>query len=105
MLKNHVAREQLMDGQVGRAGFQTNTAPDEQAQHHSHRADDAPQIAAFSRGLGEVPIIYPKRRPGKAIPPAPAERLRRRGRSASKRGNNWLQERQDSSVFHGGHSW
>ena len=41
-------------------------------------AYDAPQIHAFSRGLGHVPIIDPNPRRGEKIPLAPAERVNSR---------------------------
>ena len=56
-------------------------------------AYDAPQIAAFSRGLGHVPIIDPNPRNGDKPPLAPAEALRFHERSASERVNSLLKER------------
>ena len=56
-------------------------------------AYDAPQIAAFSRRLGHVPIIDPNPRRGDKPPLAPAEARRFKERSASERVNNLLKER------------
>ncbi|MBI4325697.1 MAG: hypothetical protein HY674_10595 [Chloroflexi bacterium] len=46
-------------------------------------AYDAPQIAAFSRRLGHVPIIDPNPRNGDKPPLSPAEALRFHERTAS----------------------
>ena len=54
---------------------------------------DAPQIHAFSRALGHVPIIDPNPRGGKKLPLAPAEAQRFKERSASERVNSLLKER------------
>lgn len=56
-------------------------------------AYDAPQIHAFSRTLGHVPIIDPNPRSGEKIPLAPAEAQRFKERSASERVNSLLKER------------
>jgi hypothetical protein len=56
-------------------------------------AYDAPQIRAFSRSLGHVPIIDPNPRRGEKIPLAPAEAQRFKERSASERVNSLLKER------------
>lgn len=56
-------------------------------------AYDAPQIHAFSRSLGQVPIIDPNPRGGDKIPLAPAEAERFKQRSASERVNSRLKER------------
>ena len=56
-------------------------------------AYDAPQIHAFSRSLGHVPIIDPNPRRGEKIPLAPAEAQRFKQRSASERVNSLLKER------------
>lgn len=56
-------------------------------------AYDAPQIHAFSRTLGHVPIIDPNPRGGEKIPLAPAEAQRFKERSASERVNSLLKER------------
>ena len=56
-------------------------------------AYDAPQIRAFSRSLGHVPIIDPNPRGGEKIPFAPAQARRFRERSASERVNSRLKER------------
>jgi hypothetical protein len=56
-------------------------------------AYDAPQIHAFSRSLGHVPIIDPNPRGGEKIPLAPAEAARFKERSASERVNSLLKER------------
>ncbi len=56
-------------------------------------AYDAPQIAAFSRRLGHVPIIDPNPRKGDKPPLAPAEALRFHERTASERVNSLLKER------------
>jgi hypothetical protein len=56
-------------------------------------AYNAPQIHAFSRQLGHVPIIDPNPRGGEKIPFAPAEAQRFKERSASERVNSLLKER------------
>ena len=56
-------------------------------------AYDAPQIHAFSRALGHVPIIDPNLRGGEKIPFALAEAQRFKERSASERVNSLLKER------------
>jgi hypothetical protein len=56
-------------------------------------AYDAPQIHAFSRRLGHVPIIDPNPRGGEKIPLAPAQARRFKKRSASERVNSLLKER------------
>lgn len=56
-------------------------------------AYDAPQIHAFSRGLGHVPIIDPNPRRGEKIPLAPAQAQRFKERSAAERVNSRLKER------------
>jgi hypothetical protein len=56
-------------------------------------AYDAPQIRAFSRALGHVPIIDPNPRGGEKLPFAPAEAQRFKERSASERVNSLLKER------------
>lgn len=56
-------------------------------------AYDAPQIHAFSRQLGHVPIIDPNPRGGEKIPLAPAEAQRFKERGASERVNSLLKER------------
>lgn len=56
-------------------------------------AYDAPQIHAYSRQLGHVPIIDPNPRGGEKIPFAPAEAQRFKERSASERVNSLLKER------------
>jgi hypothetical protein len=56
-------------------------------------AYDAPQIHAFSRRLGHVPIIDPNPRGGAKIPLSPAEARRFKERSASERVNSLLKER------------
>jgi hypothetical protein len=56
-------------------------------------AYDAPQIHAFSRRLGHVPIIDPNPRGGEKLPLAPAEAQRFKERSASERVNSLLKER------------
>ena len=56
-------------------------------------AYDAPQIHAFSRRLGHVPIIDPHPRGGEKIPLAPAQAQRFKERSASERVNSLLKER------------
>jgi hypothetical protein len=56
-------------------------------------AYDAPQIDAFSRRLGPVPIIDPNPRSGETLPFAPAEAQRFKARSASERVNSLLKER------------
>jgi len=56
-------------------------------------AYDAPQIHAYSRRLGHVPIIDPNPRRGEKIPLAPAEAQRFKQRSSSERVNSLLKER------------
>ena len=56
-------------------------------------AYDAPQIHAFSRSLGHVPIIDPNPRRGAKIPLAPAEAQRFKERTAAERVNSRLKER------------
>lgn len=56
-------------------------------------AYDAPQIHAFSRGLGHVPIIDPHPRGGEKIPLAPAQAQRFKERTAAERVNSRLKER------------
>lgn len=56
-------------------------------------AYDAPQIHAFSRHLGHVPIIDPNPRGGEKLPLAPAEEQRFKERTASERVNSLLKER------------
>ena len=56
-------------------------------------AYDAPQIHAFSRALGHVPIIDPNPRRGEKIPLAPAEAQRFKERTAAERVNSRLKER------------
>ena len=56
-------------------------------------AYDAPQIHAFSRALGHVPIIDPHPRGGEKLPFAPAQAQRFKERSASERVNSLLKER------------
>jgi hypothetical protein len=56
-------------------------------------AYDAPQIHAFSRALGHVPIIAPNPRGGEKLPFAPAQAQRFNERSASERVNSLLKER------------
>src|ERR1035438_851912 len=56
-------------------------------------AYDAPQIHAFSRHLGHVPIIDPNPRGGEKLPLAPAQAQRFKQRSASARVNSLLKER------------
>ena len=56
-------------------------------------AYDAPQIHAFSRSLGHVPIIDPHPRGGDKLPLAPAQALRFKERSAAERVNSLLKER------------
>lgn len=56
-------------------------------------AYDAPQIHAYSRGLGHVPIIDPNPRRGEKIPLAPAQAQRFKERSAAERVNSRLKER------------
>lgn len=56
-------------------------------------AYDAPQIHAFSRSLGHVPIIDPHPRGGNKLPLAPAEAARFKERSAAERVNSLLKER------------
>ena len=55
-------------------------------------AYDAPQIHAFSRSLGHVPIIDPHPRGGNNLPLAPAEAARFKERSAVERVNSLLKE-------------
>ena len=57
------------------------------------RAYDAPQIQAFSRALGRMPIIDPNPRGGEKLPLAPAEEQRFKERTASERVNSLLKER------------
>ena len=57
------------------------------------RADDAPQIQAFRRALGRMPLIDPTPRGGEKLPFAPAEAPRFKERSASERVNSLLKER------------
>jgi hypothetical protein len=56
-------------------------------------AYDAPQIHAYSRRLGHVPIIDPNPRRGEKIPLAPAQAQRFKQRTASERVNSLLKER------------
>jgi hypothetical protein len=56
-------------------------------------AYDAPEIRAFSEGLGHVAIIDPNPRGGEKIPLAPAETQRFKGRSGSEQVNSLLKER------------
>jgi hypothetical protein len=56
-------------------------------------AYDAPQIHAYSRRLGHVPIIDPNPRRGEKIPLAPAQAQRFKERSAAERVNSRLKER------------
>ena len=56
-------------------------------------AYDAPQIHAFCRGLGQVPIIAPHPRGGDARELAPAQAQRFKERSAAERVNSLLKER------------
>lgn len=56
-------------------------------------AYDAPQIHAFSRSLGHVPIIDPHPRGGDKLPLAPAQAARFKERSAAERVNSLLKER------------
>jgi hypothetical protein len=56
-------------------------------------AYDAPQIHAFSRGLGHVPIIDPNARRGEKIPLDPAQAQRFKQRTSSERVNSLLKER------------
>jgi hypothetical protein len=56
-------------------------------------AYDAPQIHAFSRALGHVPIIDPNPRRGEKIPLAPAQAQRFKERTAAERVNSRLKER------------
>jgi hypothetical protein len=56
-------------------------------------AYDAPQIHAFSRRLGHVPIIDPNPRRGEKIPLGPAESQRFKERTAAERVNSRLKER------------
>lgn len=56
-------------------------------------AYDAPEIHAFARALGHVPIIDPNPRRGEKIPLAPAQAQRFKQRSSSERVNSLLKER------------
>jgi hypothetical protein len=56
-------------------------------------AYDAPQIHAFSRHLGHVPIIDHNPRGGEKLLFAPAQAQRFKERSASERVNSLLKER------------
>ena len=56
-------------------------------------AYDAPQIHAFSRQLGHVPIIDPHPRGGEPRELAPAQALRFKERSAAERVNSLLKQR------------
>jgi hypothetical protein len=56
-------------------------------------AYDAPQIHAFTRGLGQVPIIDPNPRRGEKIPLPPAEKERFKERSTIERVNSLLKQR------------
>ena len=56
-------------------------------------AYDAPQIHAFSRSLGPVPIIDPNTRRGEKIPLVPAQQPRFKERSKAERVNSLLKER------------
>jgi hypothetical protein len=56
-------------------------------------AYDAPQIHAYSRSLGHVPIIDHNPRRGQKIPLAPAQAIRFRQRTSVERVNSQLQER------------
>ena len=56
-------------------------------------AYDAPQIRAFSRQLGHVPIIDPNPRRGEKVPWDPAQAQRFKERSAAERVNSLLKER------------
>jgi hypothetical protein len=56
-------------------------------------AYDAPPIDAFSRHLGQVPIIAPNRRSGPARELAPAQAQRFKERSTSERVNSLLKQR------------
>ncbi|MEQ2010173.1 MAG: transposase [Limisphaerales bacterium] len=56
-------------------------------------AYDAPQIHAFSRSLGHVPIIDPHPRGADKLPLAPAQKERFKERSAAERVNSLLKER------------
>ena len=56
-------------------------------------AYDAPQIHAYSRQFGHVPIIDPNPRGGEKIPLSPAEAMRFKERTASERVNSLLKER------------
>ena len=53
----------------------------------------APQIHAFSRSLGPVPIIDPQPRGGDTLPLAPAAKERFKERAAAERVNSLLKER------------
>jgi hypothetical protein len=55
-------------------------------------AYDAPQIKAFSRQLGHVPIIDPNPRRGEAIPLDPAQQQRFKERSTAERVNSQLKD-------------
>ena len=56
-------------------------------------AYDAPQLHAFSRSLGQGPIIDPHPRGGDKLPLAPAQAARFKERRAAERVNSLLQER------------
>jgi len=56
-------------------------------------AHDAPQIHAFSRQPGHVPLIDPNPRRGEQSPLAPAQQQRFKERSAAERVNRLLKER------------
>jgi hypothetical protein len=55
-------------------------------------AYDAPQIRAFSRRLGHVPIIDPNPRRGEAVPLDPAQQQRFKERSSAERVNSNLKD-------------
>jgi hypothetical protein len=55
-------------------------------------AYDAPQIHAFSRGLGHVPLIDPNLRSKEKVPLAPAEKARFAERSTAERVNSDLKD-------------
>ena len=57
-------------------------------------AYDAPQIHAFSRAHGHVPIIDPNPRRGEKIPLSAGDAQRYRERGATGRSNSRLKERQ-----------
>ncbi len=63
-------------------------------------AYDAPQILAFSRALGHVPIIDLHPLAGEKLPFAPAPAQQFKERSASERLNRWLKERYGGSWVH-----